>query len=191
MVTTSTARMSSLGWIRQTIVRIRRSEIALLRELHPAVEGRSAAIAASTWLDPEVTGRSLDHVAKTNLVVVGNESREANLVRRSLGFGLGGARFAGPSSRPLSHAVLRPLVALANALYADHASSNGGTSDARRRLEVCSSASLICDALADGNTDHNNAVAPVTNGTATLVPPRMSAGPSAPRLAMRSPGAHK
>ena len=51
--------------------------------------------------------------------------------------------------------------------------------------------SLICEAVADGNSDHNSAVAPVTKGTATLVPPRVSEGPSAPRLMMRSPGALK
>ena len=52
-------------------------------------------------------------------------------------------------------------------------------------------ASLICAAVAAGNSDHNSAIVPVTNGTATLVPPSVSDCPSAPRLVMPSPGARK
>ena len=52
-------------------------------------------------------------------------------------------------------------------------------------------ASLICAALAAGNSDHNSAIAPVTNGTATLVPPSVSGCPSAPKLVTPSPGALK
>ena len=52
-------------------------------------------------------------------------------------------------------------------------------------------ASLICAAVAEGNSDHSSAIAPVTKGTATLVPPSVSDCPSAPRLVMPSPGALK
>ena len=50
-------------------------------------------------------------------------------------------------------------------------------------------ASLICAAVAAGNSDHTNAIAPVTKGTATLVPPNVTDWPSEPRLVMPSPGA--
>ncbi len=52
-------------------------------------------------------------------------------------------------------------------------------------------ASFISTAVADGNTDHNSAIAPVTKGAAILVPPRVSGFPSAPRLVIASPGAHR
>ena len=50
-------------------------------------------------------------------------------------------------------------------------------------------ASLICAAVAAGNSDHNSAIAPVTKGAATLVPPSVSGCPSALKLVMASPGA--
>ena len=84
----------------------------------------------------------------------------------------------------LSFAVSREKQAVA-------ASSMGGTTEARRRVETRETASLICGAVALGNSDHNNAIAPVTNGTATLVPPSVSVCPSGPRLVMVSPGAVK
>ncbi len=50
-------------------------------------------------------------------------------------------------------------------------------------------ASFICAAAVAGNSDHSSAMAPVTKGTATLVPPSVIAWPCEPRLVMLSPGA--
>src|SRR6185312_15950123 len=50
-------------------------------------------------------------------------------------------------------------------------------------------AHLIIVAEANGNSDHSNAMAPVTKGAAALVPPKVSNAPWAPRLVMFSPGA--
>jgi hypothetical protein len=52
-------------------------------------------------------------------------------------------------------------------------------------------ASLICTAVAAGNSDHNSAIVPVTKGAATLVPPSVSGCPSALKLVTASPGAVK
>ena len=43
-------------------------------------------------------------------------------------------------------------------------------------------ASFIAAAEAFGNSDHSNAIAPVTKGAAALVPPKVNGLPSAPRL---------
>ena len=58
-------------------------------------------------------------------------------------------------------------------------------------MEAWVRASLICAAVAAGNTDHSSAVAPVTKGAATLVPPSVSDWPPEPRLVMPSPGGHQ
>jgi hypothetical protein len=59
----------------------------------------------------------------------------------------------------------------------------------RRVVYVWVTANLTSAAVAVGNSDHNSAIAPVTNGVAALVPPKVSGLPSAPRLVMASPGA--
>jgi hypothetical protein len=75
------------------------------------------------------------------------------------------------------------------AWYATQASSNGGTTVARRGAWECIKANLTSAAFAPGTSDHKSATAPVTKGAATLVPPSVSGFPSAPRLVMPSPGA--
>jgi len=57
-------------------------------------------------------------------------------------------------------------------LYEAHASNNGGTTDRRRAERLI--ASLMRAAVACGNRDHISAIAPVTKGAATLVPPEVS-----------------
>ena len=59
----------------------------------------------------------------------------------------------------------------------------------RRREKGRVMASFIAAAEAFGNSDHSSATAPVTNGAAALVPPKVSGLPSAPRLVIPSPGA--
>jgi hypothetical protein len=71
------------------------------------------------------------------------------------------------------------------------ASSNGGTTEARRGRFALVTASLICAAFAAGNSDHKSAIVPVTNGTATLVPPSVSGWPPVLKLVTPSPGALK
>ena len=63
--------------------------------------------------------------------------------------------------------------------------------EARRGEDAWEMASLICAAVAARNSDHNSAIAPVTKGTATLVPPSVSGCPSALKLVMALPGAVK
>src|SRR5262245_65985094 len=75
------------------------------------------------------------------------------------------------------------------AVNAAHASINGGTTVGRRGRSAPTTAARISAADAPGNSDHNSAMAPVTNGAATLVPPRVSGGPCAPRLVIATPGA--
>ena len=69
------------------------------------------------------------------------------------------------------------------------ASMRGGTTEALRIVEDRIRASLIWAALMEGNSDHKSAIAPVTNGTATLVPPSVRGSPLVPRLVMPAPGA--
>ena len=57
--------------------------------------------------------------------------------------------------------------------------------------DVLARVQAICAALAAGNSEHNSAIAPVTKGTATLVPLRVSEWPSVLRLVILSPGALK
>ena len=59
----------------------------------------------------------------------------------------------------------------------------------RRGIRAWVAASFISVAVAVGNSDHSNAIAPVTKGAAALVPPKVSVSPSAPRLVILSPGA--
>src|SRR5262249_51184936 len=80
-------------------------------------------------------------------------------------------------------------VVFINARYAAQASSRGGTTEVRRAVWDWVTANLISAAVADGNSDRSRATVPVKNGVATLVPPSVSGLPSAPRLAIASPGA--
>ncbi len=59
----------------------------------------------------------------------------------------------------------------------------------RRPEAVIATLTLVEEAA--GNSDHNSAIAPVTNGAAALVPPNFPDPPPGPRLAMFSPGALK
>ncbi len=59
----------------------------------------------------------------------------------------------------------------------------------RSRFADCVTANLIRAAVALGNSDQSNAIAPVTNGAAALVPLNVTGFPSGPRLTMFSPGA--
>ena len=67
--------------------------------------------------------------------------------------------------------------------------SSGGTIAGLRAPCAFASASLISAAVALGNSDQRSAIAPVTKGVATLVPPNFRGFPSAPRLVIASPGA--
>jgi hypothetical protein len=87
------------------------------------------------------------------------------------------------------HAAPLRSVPIDKARYAASASRSGGTTDARRRIDPWVTASLICAALAPENSDHRSAIAPVTKGAATLVPPRMRGSPSTARLVMPAPRA--
>jgi hypothetical protein len=89
------------------------------------------------------------------------------------------------------HAAPALVRVAANARCAAEASSSGGTTERHGRGKPCVVAHLIWAADADGNSDHSNAMAPVTNGTATLVPERLTVPPSTARLVIRSPGALK
>src|SRR5271155_2580972 len=60
---------------------------------------------------------------------------------------------------------------------------------ARRGACAWITANLISAALAPGNSDQRSAIAPVTKGAAALVPPKVFAFPSIPRLVIFSPGA--
>lgn len=78
---------------------------------------------------------------------------------------------------------------VSNDSYAAHAFSNGGTTVVRLVPEVVVSASFTDAAVALGKVDTNNAIAPVTNGAAALVPPKAGGWPLTPKLVMPSPGA--
>jgi hypothetical protein len=54
---------------------------------------------------------------------------------------------------------------------------------------ACMKAKRNWAAVAAGNSDQAKAIAPVTKGAATLVPPSVSGSPWAPRLVIWSPGA--
>src|SRR5260221_420038 len=71
--------------------------------------------------------------------------------------------------------------------YAAHASNKGGTT--ADLLGTLITANLTSAAVALGNMDCNNAMAPVTKGAAALVPPNVGGLPLTPRLVMPSPGA--
>ncbi len=59
----------------------------------------------------------------------------------------------------------------------------------RGRVPACVTAIFTCAAVVLGNSDHSSAIAPVTKGAATLVPPNVCGLPFVPRLVMFSPGA--
>jgi hypothetical protein len=59
----------------------------------------------------------------------------------------------------------------------------------RRGVEAWVTAYLISVGVAAGNSDHNNAIAPVTNGVAALVPLNVIGLLLTPRLVMSSPDA--
>ena len=65
------------------------------------------------------------------------------------------------------------------ASYAAQAFSTGGAMVRRGGLPAWVTASLIWAALALGNSDHSNAMAPVTKGAAALVPPEVCGFPLA------------
>lgn len=73
--------------------------------------------------------------------------------------------------------------------YAAQAFSNGGTTVVRRVRDAVVIASLTAAAVAFGNTDSNNAMAPVTKGAATLVPLTDGGWPLPAKLVIPSPGA--
>src|SRR5215212_393954 len=74
--------------------------------------------------------------------------------------------------------------------YAAQASNKGGTIVVRLRpVAPFTTADFTSAAGAAGKIDHNRAMAPVTKGAATLVPPAVYALPSDPRLVTPSPGA--
>jgi hypothetical protein len=58
-----------------------------------------------------------------------------------------------------------------------------------RRIADLVTADFTSAVLASGNIDQSNAMTPVTNGAAALVPLEMIGCPLAPRLVMPSPGA--
>src|ERR671922_1964742 len=70
-----------------------------------------------------------------------------------------------------------------------HASSKAGIIVRACRACACVTATLIWPALAFGNCDQVNAIAPVTKGAAMLLPPEGAELPSVPRLVTPSPGA--
>ena len=72
--------------------------------------------------------------------------------------------------------------------YAAQASNKGGTT-VDRRTGARATAIFSSAAVAFGNIDFSNAMAPVTNGAAALVPPNVGDLSLAPRLVMPSPGA--
>src|ERR1700736_2752046 len=74
-------------------------------------------------------------------------------------------------------------------LWIAQALSSAGTTVGRRCAWAWATADLSWLALASTNSDHTNAIAPVTKGAATLVPPEGSAFPLALRLVTPSPGA--
>ena len=59
----------------------------------------------------------------------------------------------------------------------------------RRGVEAWVTAYWTSAADAAGKADHSNAIAPVTNGVAALVPLNVNGEPWEPRLVMSSPGA--
>ena len=152
-------------------------------ENHPAVECGRSALAASAGPYPHIGSRPFDGIAKPDLLV-GDESGQAHPVRPEFALDRGLAAFACSC-----HAVHCLAFVVERNRQAAATSSNGGTTEARLGVDGWVTASLMCAAVADGNADHSSAVAPVTNGTATLVPPSVSDCPSAPRLVTRSPGA--
>src|SRR5690349_17897880 len=82
-----------------------------------------------------------------------------------------------------------PEFVINKAWYAAHAFSSGGTTVVRLAPDAVVIASFTAAALAFGNIDSNNAIAPVTNGAAALVPPKAGDWPLIARLVILSPGA--
>lgn len=84
----------------------------------------------------------------------------------------------------------RPFECVArNDSYAVQAFSKGGTTVVRLIPDAVMSASFTEAAVAFGNIDSNNAIVPVTNGAAALVPPKVGGWPLIATLVMPSPGA--
>src|SRR5687767_5055862 len=93
--------------------------------------------------------------------------------------------------RFLSSCFSPPRIAVNSICQLAAVSSKGGTTEVRCSVAARVMASFICAAVASGNSDHNSAIAPVTKGTAALVPRSVKDRPSGPRLMMPSPGALK
>src|SRR5262249_46680261 len=153
-------------------------------ESHPTIERDPTLLASSTRSNAQVGSCALDDIAKSD-VFVGDKSREAHMVRCAFAFGpLLVFAF-------LCHAVRLRSFPVDKTSKAAVASRSGGTTEARRGAPACVMANLICAALASRNSDHNSALVPVTNGTATLVPQSVSDCPCGLKLVMPSPGALK
>src|SRR2546429_7508853 len=139
--------------------------------------------AAPAGSDADGRCRPLNHVAKAD-VLIADETRKAHAVR--LAFMLVDLTilclFCVHSVHLLSYVVIRSW-------YAAQASNKGGTTVVLRCVETWVRANFTSVAVAVGNCDHKSAMAPVTKGTATLVPPNVMRPPSAPRLVTSSPGA--
>jgi hypothetical protein len=168
-----------LFWIAQIFLKVLTPTV----ENHPAIERGCALLTTAARLDSERIGSTFDNVTESNLLVT-NETRKMYSIRRAftLIWCLGFCHF-------LFHETRFGTGVVAITWYAAHASNKGGTTV--DRPSTCARVKAIFNsaAVAFGNIDFNNAMAPVTNGAAALVPPNVGDLALVPRLVMPSPGA--
>src|SRR5439155_25311102 len=93
-------------------------------ESDPAIQRRCPLLAASARLDAQHIGEFLDGIAQPDLVLVHDESREANAMGPAFGFLLSDPFFC--------HRVLTPGCAAARISYAADAFITGGATVVRR-----------------------------------------------------------
>ena len=152
-------------------------------ENHPPVENCSALLAAAAGFNSDRISSPLDNVAKANVLII-YEPGQAHTM---------GLAFMLIVSRRLLLFIFHDRhlfeCVVSNDSYAVHAFSNGGTTVVRLLPDAVVMASFTAATVAFGNVDSSNAMAPVTNGAAALVPPNVGALPFTLKLVIPSPGA--
>ena len=157
--------------------------LSFTRKNHPSVENCRATLAAAAGFHADCVSSPLDNVAKPNVLII-NEPRHAHTI--------GLAFIPIVSQRFLlfivpGHHLFEYVVS--NDSYAAHALSSGGTTVVRLVADAVVIALFTEAAVAFWKSDSNNAMAPVTNGAAALVPPNVGRLPLTLKLVIPCPGA--
>ena len=160
-------------------VSFKQLRLSFAGENHPPVENCSPTLAAAAGYYSDHISSPLDDVAKPNVLII-NEPRHTIW----LAFMVIVSRFLFIFH---NHHLFAWVVS--NDSYAPHAFSNGGTTVVRLVPEAIVIASFTAAAVAVSKSDSNNAIAPVTNGAAALVPPKVGGLSFTLKLVTPSPGA--